>query len=64
MEVVEIAHIQVLGSVEDKRTFSTLPHLKIKLRDRFTIHLDFVVRMLSQDSYTLKTFPYQVAIPY
>jgi hypothetical protein len=33
MKVVEFAHVQVLGSVEDERTFSPLLFLKSKLRN-------------------------------
>ena len=62
MKVDEIAHIQMLGSVEDERTFNSLPFLKSKLRILLTMHLDLVVHMFAQDFYTLKTFPYQVAI--
>jgi hypothetical protein len=62
MKVAEIAHVQVLGSVEDERTFSSLSFLKSKLRNRLTTHLDLVVRMFAQDFYTLNTFPYQTAI--
>ena len=36
MKVVEIAHIQVLGSVENERTFSSLSFLKSKLRNQLT----------------------------
>jgi hypothetical protein len=62
MKVGEIAHVQVLGNVEDERTFNSLPFLKSKLRIRLTTHLDLVVHMFAQDFYTLKIFPYQVAI--
>ena len=62
MKVAEIAHVQVLGSVEDERTFSSLAFLKSKLRNRLTTHLDLVVRMFAQDFYNLNTFPYQAAI--
>ena len=62
MKVDEIAHVQVLGSVEDERTFNSLSFLKSKLRNQLTTHLDLVVHMFAQDFYTLKTFPYQVAI--
>lgn len=62
IKVAKIAHIQVLGSVEDERTFSSLSFLKSKLRNRLTTHLDLVVRMFAQDFYTLNTFPYQTAI--
>jgi hypothetical protein len=62
MKVAEIAHVQVLGSVEDERTFSSLSFLKSKLRNRLTTHLDLVVRMFAQDFYTLNNFPYQTAI--
>ena len=60
MRVVEIAHVQVLGSVEDEKTLSSLSFLKSKLRNRHTTHLDLAVRMFAQGFYTLNTFPYQV----
>ena len=62
---VEIAHVQVLGIVEIERAFNSLSFLKSKLRNRLTTHvthLDLVVRMVSQEFYTLNIFGYEVAI--
>lgn len=63
MKVVEIAHVQVLGSVEDERTFNSF-FIKSKLRNQLTTHLDLVVDMFAQDFYTFNIFPYQVEISY
>lgn len=62
IKVVEVAHVQVLGNVEDERTYSSLSFLKSMLQNRLTTHLDFLVRMFSQGIYTLNTFAYQIAI--
>ena len=64
MKVVEIAHVQVLGSVEDERTFNSLSFLKSKLRNQLTTHLDLVVDMFAQYFYTFNIFPYQVELTY
>ena len=64
MKVVEITHVQVLSSVEDKRTFNSFSFLKSKLRNQLTTHLDLVVDMFAQDFYTFNIFPYQVEISY
>ena len=45
MKVVEIAHVQVLSSVENERTFNSLSFLKSRLRNRLTTHLHLVVCM-------------------
>ena len=58
-KLAEIALVQVLGSVEDERTFSSLSFLKDKTRNRLdNAHLSLVVGMHAQEAYTLKTFPY------
>ena len=38
IKVAKIAHIQVLGSVEDERTFNFLSSFKSKSRNEFTTH--------------------------
>lgn len=38
----------VMGLVEDKRIFSNLSFIKIRLRNRLGEHLDLMVRMFSQ----------------
>ena len=50
--------IHVLGSVEDKRTFSALNFLKDRLRNRLDEHLGVVVGMHAQSVYSLRNFPY------
>ena len=57
-KLTEIAIVQVLGSVEDERTFS-LSFLKDKTRNMLdNAHLSLVVGMHAQEVYTLKTFRY------
>lgn len=59
IKLAQIAMVQVLGSVEDERTFSSLSFLKDKLRNRLdNSHLALVVGMHAQDVYTLEDFPY------
>jgi hypothetical protein len=48
---------QIVGNVEDDMCFSTLAFMKLKLCDRYTTHLHFVVRMFAQHFYTLLNFP-------
>ena len=58
-KLAKIAIVQVLGSVEDERTFSSLSFLKDKTRNRLdNAHLSLVVGMHAQEVYTLKTLPY------
>jgi hypothetical protein len=58
MQLAEIAITTVLGSVEDKRTFSSLKFIKIRLRNQLEGNLDTVVRIFSQGYYNLESFPY------
>jgi hypothetical protein len=58
---VEIAMVQVFGSVEDKQCFSSLAFCKSKLCNRLPTNLGLVVRMFSQKFYTLQNFPYAFA---
>lgn len=60
IKVAEIACVQVLGSVEDERTFSTLSFIKNKLRNRLTTHMELTVAMFAQKFYTIEDFPYSV----
>jgi hypothetical protein len=39
--------VQIMGSIEDERTFSTLTFMKTKLWDKLCDHLDIVVRMFA-----------------
>jgi TorA maturation chaperone TorD len=57
-KVAELAAVQVLGSVEDERTFSTVTFSKSKLRNRLSEHLAACVGIYSQKFFTLETFPF------
>lgn len=57
-KLAKIAIVQVLGLVEDERTFSTLSFMKSKLKNRFNEHLHTITGMYSQTFYILDTFPY------
>jgi hypothetical protein len=37
--------VQILGSIEDERTFSNLVFMKSKLHKKLTTHLNLCVRM-------------------
>ncbi len=60
-KLVEIAMVQVIGSVEDERCFISLAFGKSKLCNRLTTNLGLVVKMFSQKFYTLQNFPYAKA---
>jgi len=57
-QLIEIAMMQVLGSVEDEQKFSTLYFMKLKLRNHSNEHLHTIVGMYSQTFFTFNTFPY------
>jgi len=59
--LAEIAVVQVLGSVEDERCFSSLAFLKNKLRNSLDTHLECVVGMYSPKLFSLESFPYEAA---
>ena len=61
-KIAEIGCCMVLGSVEDKRCFSTLKFLKSCQRNRLGKHLPLVVRMFGQQYFSLDSFPYKEAI--
>jgi hypothetical protein len=47
VKLIELAMVQIVGSVEDKRCFSMLAILKSKLQNVFTTHLPLVVHMFA-----------------
>ncbi len=57
-KLVEIAMVQVLGSIEDEWCFSSLAFCKSKLHNQLTTNLGLVVKMFSQKFYTLHNFSY------
>jgi hypothetical protein len=47
--------VQIIGSIENECCFSTLIFMKIKLRNRLTMHLKLLIHIFS-----LKTIPFGV----
>jgi hypothetical protein len=45
-KLVKIAIVQVLGSMEDERTFSTISLMKCKLKEHFNEHLNTIVGII------------------
>jgi hypothetical protein len=58
-KVAEMAAVQVLGSVEDERTFSNVAFTKSKLRNRLSEHLAACVGIFSQKFYKMENFPFE-----
>jgi hypothetical protein len=54
----ELAMVQIISNMEDEKCFSTLAFMKSKLRNKLTTHLPIVVRMFTQQFYTLENFAY------
>jgi hypothetical protein len=50
LKVVELVVVQIMGSVEDEKTFSTLTFMKTRLQNKFCEHLDLVVHSLHNPS--------------
>jgi len=47
MNVVELTMVQIMGSIEDEKTFSTLTFMKMKLWDKLSDLRDLVVHMFA-----------------
>ncbi len=62
VKLAKLAMCQVLGFVEDEHCFNISFFMKSKLCNCLTTHLDMCVRMFSQDSYNLESFPYTMDI--
>ncbi len=62
MQLAELAIVQVIGSVEDERTFSTLTFMKSKLQNWLVGHLDIAIHMFAQDFFSKETFLFQVVV--
>ncbi len=62
IKVAELIVVQIMGFVEDERTFSTLTFMKTRLWNRLCEHLDLVVRMFALPFYTIDSFPYNDVI--
>jgi hypothetical protein len=62
MVVVELTVVQIMGFVEDEKTFSTFTFMKTRLWNRLCEHLGLVVHMYAQPFYTFDTLPYHDVI--
>jgi hypothetical protein len=62
VKLVELAMVQIVGSVEDERCFFTLAFMKSKLCNMLITHLPLVVHMFAQWFYIMQNFPYAKCI--
>jgi hypothetical protein len=62
MKVAKLVMVQIMGFVENARTFSTLTFMKTRLWKRLYEHLDLVVCMFAQMIYNVDSFPYNDVI--
>jgi hypothetical protein len=62
VKLAKLVIVQVIGSVEDEKTFSTLSFMKSMLWNRLVGHLYIAIRMFIQDFYTKETFPFHQAL--
>jgi hypothetical protein len=62
MSLAELAIMQVISNVEDKRTFSTLSLIKSKFQNRPSKHLNTIIHMYAQQFYTLEISTFHDAI--
>ncbi len=63
MKVAKLTVVQIMGFVEDEKTFLTLTFMKMSLWDRLIDHLDLVVHMFAITFlHCFNFFPYNDAI--
>ncbi len=62
MKVAKLVMVQIMGFVENTRTFLTLTFMKTRLWKRLYEHLDLVVCMFAQMIYNVNSFPYNDVI--
>jgi hypothetical protein len=62
IKVFEITMVQVLGLIEDEKTFSNLVFKKSKLHKRLTTHSNLCAHMFTQIFYSVSNFPYDTVI--
>ncbi len=62
IKVVKIVMVQILGSLEDEKTFNKLVFMKSKLYNQLTTHLNLCVCMFTHNLYTISIFFNDVAI--
>jgi hypothetical protein len=56
MKVVKLVVVQIMGFVEDEKTFSTLTFMKTRLWNHLCEYLDLVVRMIAKSFYIVDIF--------
>ncbi len=59
IKLVEIAYVQVFGSMENEHCFSIMAFMKNKLKNRLTCHLDLCTSFYAQQFYNIENFPYE-----
>lgn len=52
----------VLGSVKDEQCFSIVSFMKSKLKSKLRNHVDLIIKMSTQDQYSIDNFPFGDAI--
>jgi hypothetical protein len=62
IKVVEITMMQVLGLIEDEKTFNNLFFKKSKLHKGLNTHFDLCVRMFTQNFNNANNFLYDAVI--
>jgi hypothetical protein len=62
MKLVELAIVQVIGIIENEKTFSILTFMKFKLWNWLAEHLNIVICMFTQDFFIKDFFPFQGTI--
>jgi hypothetical protein len=58
MNLIELAIVQIISSVKNERTFSTLSFMKSKLHNHLTWHLNIAICMFAHYFSTKETFPF------
>jgi len=56
MKVVKLVVVQIMGFVEDEKTFSTLTFMKTRLWNHLCEYLDLVVGMIAKSFYIVDIF--------
>jgi hypothetical protein len=64
MNLIELVIVQIISSVEDEKTFSTLFFVKSKLQNHLTGHLNIAICMFAHYFSTKETFPFHSANTY
>jgi hypothetical protein len=62
MKLAKLVTIQVIGNVEDEKTFSTLNFMISMLWNQSVGHLNIAIHMFIQDFYIRETFPFHQTI--